>query len=849
METSHPLARPGVRGWFFSLSLKKKLMVFLLPPLMVILSITGYLNYRISNQYTEIGLERTARLQALAMAHEIEVRLEEFRQELLFVAQGSMDAESLREYLARRRLSGGEQPCELAFFSPDLHGHAYLVINEGEVFSVPEELIQAVKPSPFLHFDDLARLAPGEVMLFPVEETEYPFPLESNSNNRVFTSAFRMATVVPVGNEGRRAFLFLGFEAKILRNILSTFNSSRSPLYAFSRSDELRFAYMFDLDGWMLFQSESPDRDDAELSTLVARSDHDGSLGKPGLAVAFRPYSADTAYSKMLSDIRAGKQNCQKLSDNQRNAGQVDSHFLAYAPVRFLKAPGEEMQLVGGIAFVDRSQLALVAGYRHLDAMFIITLATIGIMAALVYLLARYITQPIFLLARAVRDMDLSNPTEVELASAGFETNHLKAAVNSLVLRLRDQMEQIRHKDQELLKVSLQERASLEDGSKQGGEDLVLPEIIGTGPKMDQLKSDILKAARVDVDVLIVGDTGTGKQLAAEAIHNHSARQHKPFISINCGALDENLLLDTLFGHKKGAYTEAKEDRKGAFLEANGGTLFLDEIQATSLMGQQALLRAIAMRKIKPLGSDHEVDVDVRLIAATNVDLTAMIEDRAFREDLYYRLRVLTINVPPLREHLESIPSLALYYLRQAEALVGKVGLALSRGAIEKMNAYDWPGNIRELVNCITRAAVMVENEVIQANDIQLEEERLTDWHPLSLSSAPMTAPVAAESVAAPPPPPAGPGAERGEDVAPNAEPSQPEGIRLNERQSKVYPLLVARGSITRSEYQDFVGGGLPARTAIYDLNDLVKKGCLVKVGSGPATRYELQTARNPARS
>ena len=154
-----------------------------------------------------------------------------------------------------------------------------------------------------------------------------------------------------------------------------------------------------------------------------------------------------------------------------------------------------------------------------------------------------------------------------------------------------------------------------------------IPGIVGAGTKIDRLKTDVYKASQVDVDVLIIGETGTGKQLAADAIHHLSRRSAKPFISINCGELDENLLLDTLFGHVKGAFTEARGDRKGAFLEADGGTLFLDEIQTASMSVQQSLLRAIAMRKIKPLGSDREIDVDVRLIAATNLDLSIL--DRA----------------------------------------------------------------------------------------------------------------------------------------------------------------------------------------------------------------------------
>ena len=163
-----------------------------------------------------------------------------------------------------------------------------------------------------------------------------------------------------------------------------------------------------------------------------------------------------------------------------------------------------------------------------------------------------------------------------------------------------------------------------------GRDQDALPEIMGLGPKLEKLKQEIMKAAGADADVLIIGETGTGKQLAAEAIHRHSRLAGKPFVAINCGELDENLLLDTLFGHVKGAFTEAKTGRKGAFVEADGGILFLDEIQTASPRVQQALLRATAHRKIKPLGSDRESDIDVRLIAATNADLSRLVELGSF---------------------------------------------------------------------------------------------------------------------------------------------------------------------------------------------------------------------------
>jgi DNA-binding NtrC family response regulator len=233
---------------------------------------------------------------------------------------------------------------------------------------------------------------------------------------------------------------------------------------------------------------------------------------------------------------------------------------------------------------------------------------------------------------------------------------------------------------------------------------------------------------------------------------------------------------------------------------------------------QQALLRAIAMRKIKPLGSDREFAVDVRLIAATNLDLSILIEQNRFRSDLYFRLKVISIHTPPLREHRENLPLLAGYFLKEMERLTGKEEVALSRGALEKMKAYGWPGNIRELKNCLTRAVVMAEGSIIQADDILLEGDHCT---------------------------PADSASEKCGDESGAAGLSVPASVyrsladvKLNARQEKALPQILQRGGVTRSEYQDLVGGALPSRTALYDLKDLVEKGIMVRVGQGPATRY-----------
>jgi DNA-binding NtrC family response regulator len=418
---------------------------------------------------------------------------------------------------------------------------------------------------------------------------------------------------------------------------------------------------------------------------------------------------------------------------------------------------------------------------------------------------------------------------EIHLPYSGYDITVLQESINNIIRRVKQQVVEIQAKDEAILNVNKRERATLDRERELLVENDLsrIPEIVGVGSGTANLKVNILKAAQVDVDVLIAGETGTGKQLVAEAVHAHSSRADRPFISINCGALDENLLLDALFGHVKGAFSEAKEDRNGAFVEADGGILFLDEIQSASPKVQQSLLRALASRKIKPLGSDREMTVDVRILAATNVDIPSLIEDKTFREDLYYRLKVISINTPALRENRENIPLLSVYYLKQAEALAGREHLDLSKGALAKLVSHDWPGNVRELVNCITRAAVMAETEVIQPEEIRLESDFQT-W-PVQVRPAEAPAPGAGHA----PAPDTSP--------APPAQPGAPEAdTGLNPRQKEAWDVIRRQGTITRKQYQDLVGNNLPTRTAIYDLQDFVKRGLLTKKGKGPSTRYEL---------
>jgi DNA-binding NtrC family response regulator len=247
--------------------------------------------------------------------------------------------------------------------------------------------------------------------------------------------------------------------------------------------------------------------------------------------------------------------------------------------------------------------------------------------------------------------------------------------------------------------------------------DIPSGELIGRTPGMLAVYKQIARAADSVVPVLIVGESGTGKELVARALHRNGQRADRPFVAINCGALTETLLESELFGHRRGAFTGAVADAKGIFEQAQGGTVFLDEIGETSPALQVKLLRVLQEGEIRPVGSNRPVKVDNRVIAATNRDLERAVAEQQFRADLYYRLNVIVIRLPPLRERRDDIPLLVSAFLRTASARVDRT-VELSTGALDLMVAYDWPGNVRQLENTVERLVLLSPGSVIGAEDL-----------------------------------------------------------------------------------------------------------------------------------
>jgi two-component system response regulator HydG len=246
-------------------------------------------------------------------------------------------------------------------------------------------------------------------------------------------------------------------------------------------------------------------------------------------------------------------------------------------------------------------------------------------------------------------------------------------------------------------------------------------DIIGVSPSLKKVLNMAEKVAKADSTLLLTGETGVGKGLIAGAIHHNSNRSDNNFVQVNCAALPQNILESELFGHERGAFTGAVKLRTGRFEQANMGTIFLDEIGDMDMSLQSKILRVLEEREFERLGGERTIKVDVRVIAATNQDLYQMVQEGKFREDLYYRINVVNIPIPPIRERREDIEPLARYFLKKYSLEFSKPEMEIDRAALDLLRSYDWPGNVREIRNCIERAVLLSDGTVIRTGDISIQ--------------------------------------------------------------------------------------------------------------------------------
>ena len=689
--------------------------VVVVPAGVVIALFATWLGYNAATVSLAEALETLPLLEAKVQAERLNSTYTHLRHSLERIAQlPQLNAQEVQQRLELFFQDSFPLVGEFGLYSKT--GRSFLLLRDGDSFrEIPGTNTVSGDYSLFQQVAGLS-LIPGKAMLFPVVFTYHP-SREGKERPRK-KPVIRMALPLADGSGA----LVVGIDLDALQEKIGVYSRANSPLRSPLQEDALKVSYFFDTDGWILF--EMTGTENSAFFPDLARRGYTGDLGRPGYDAAFRPWGVHEDYWRMITEVKENRSGSSPATAEHYSSVQAQNKaFLCYAPVYFAQSDASPPQLIGGIAFFETSNLPLAAFLRVANVSLFITVGAITILGLLATMAGRRMSRPLNTLTTQLKSMNTSGEfVAVEATPACMEHQRLLAAANSLVSRAMSAQTNLERIQKEVLYARARSPVDL-------GQLVSSPpanaefDLVGSSALIAEVREQVRKAARAGTDVLIWGETGTGKELVAAAIHKASSRNAGPYITINCGALDESLLMDTLFGHVKGAFTEAKTDRKGAFLSADGGTLLLDEVANSSSKVQQALLRALSVRRIRPLGSDVEMSFNTRVVAATNVDLRECVRAGTFREDLYYRLAIISIETPPLRHRKEDIPQLAAYCIREAALNMGHPEARLSRGALELMAAHDWPGNVRELKNCLTRAMAFVEGDLILPQHIVLEQD------------------------------------------------------------------------------------------------------------------------------
>lgn len=694
-----------------------RLALIILPAALTIALVAIWFGFRAASSSLAESLHDLPMFEAKLQASTMGNTLKELRDSLFTLARSEeRNAQGVRKNLPVFFHNNYDFIQE--FGSKDINGKSYLLIREGSGFTELSNGEAAASPyAPFQQID-VRQLEEGKVKLFPaVFFTDPSSPAPERTARR---AVMRMALLTP----DSRSAVMIGVDLEKLSAKLAELISLDSPLRLPSQSAGSQLAFFFDANGWILFEMGQQQGDGKRYLPDTARQGYSGDLGRAGFDAAFRPWTGHENYWRMVTDALMGRSgSIPAPADKYMTRHLGEAGILCFAPVLFSPSPSVEPQPLGGIAFFETTILPLHAFLRVANYSIIIMVAAVLIFTLLAWRVSRKFGQPLQRMAKSLGSM--THPENLSFLNeppAFLEQHRIQNAVNRIISSAMINHKELERLSSEMRHARSQLPVSLDQPMESPRPQAMLG-LVGSSPRIEEVRKHVLKAAQAGTDVLIWGETGTGKELVAAAIHKTGKRSNGPYISINCGALDENLLLDALFGHVKGAFTEAKEERKGAFLSANGGALHLDEIANASPKVQQALLRALSVRRIRPLGSDVEIPFDTRVVAATNVDLRECVRAGTFREDLYYRLAIINIETPPLRHRKEDIPELAAHLIRESAVSLGRPEARLSRGALDMITAYDWPGNVRELKNCITRAMAFVEGDIILPEHIVLEQD------------------------------------------------------------------------------------------------------------------------------
>lgn len=812
-------------------SLAGRILLPGLPMLATVLIVVFFAAGKNVEKLVDHAISRNAQLRAQAISLSLEYILQETRNHLLVMAAGATEKDKILHTLKLRAQSDGLNYCEVAFMGLRPEDRFLLVNRDNEFVAAPPEIARDSPAGPFHNVN--SRRSAGYVSVSRPTEVSYPL-MQLNEDMRqdihsIVFHVLRFSTPIYDETGQFKGILSLALDLGALRERLSIAGAMDGA----TNGGKPR-SFFFDPDGWMMFQSEDITELQKPLNSDIVRAGFKGDYGRQGFSLAFRPAPEHLNYWTMISDIQEQKSGIINLPSAApvfpAGSGQGAT---SYAPVTFRPHPDEPPQLVGGVALLDDNFIATEPGRQLIGIYGVAIAGGIFLLALCLWWVANGLGRPMNMLTAQLRRRNLEDEADsLSLPPLPRELENLRGEVDSLLARLRDARDmQLNHEAARARHRQRQPVSGLPPMAIKHASFFV-----GESRSMRILYDQIGKAALVSADVLVRGETGTGKELVAASIHRLSSRANGPFMSINCGALDEALLMDTLFGHVKGAFTEARTNRKGAFLAASGGTLLLDEIGNAPPKVQQALLRALSTRHIRPLGSDEDIAFDTRIIAATNSSLRDASGD--FRNDLYFRLAVITIETPPLRNRKEDIPQLIVHFMAQTAAEYGNATdiPGISHGALEKLEAYDWPGNVRELKNVMTRAMAFCNGKLIMAEDLHI-----TSGH---------------EGFA---------GHERHNDALEDAHFSQATTVhgtshpnstthvsqamsdiplplaildKLNQRQRNILPALLRKGSISRQEYQELSNENISSRTAQYDLKVMMSLGLLRREGRGPSQRY-----------
>lgn len=833
-STSSPLARP--RNFFSTRSFRTKIILVMVPVAVFILLATGYLSYRLTNHFAQPAVKNNILIKTQALSKDLENFLKNSKETLLLISQEEINSKILADFMRKNQMAGGVELCGLSFLSFAKDEHLLNFMHHGEVRTIRAKDLSLVSPSPEPLLDRLKNLEPGQVYPSEIMRETYPFPGMDAANGTVSERVVRFAAYAQ-SESGKPGLLVMSANAKEIAANLAAQIPDKGP------GSANLLAFVFNTSGRVLLWSKDAAGGDLQLPN----QEYIQEPGTHGLYVP-APGSPAQAFRKIVQEARIGNSG---VMDIESNGSARPDHFLGYAPVRYSLSRNSKPFVYAGLAVVAENHLPEAVAYKYLDIMFIIVMASVFIIILACCFTARFFARPLDRLARSIDGISGKHGwNQVSLPDFGPETGRVARALSNLLARFQEQAATL-------------EQSGRDQAAAPGPGDTAMdrawellklqttgdmPGILGTGGVMDEFRSAIAKAAQVDVDVLLTGENGTGKSLAAETIHMRSQRSGGPFLVVDCEKLGPDQLPDALFGHAPGALPGDKTGRKGAFVQAHGGTLLLREIQCASQEVQKHLLRAIAARKVRPRGEDREMDTDVRLIASATPDIAQMVEQGLFRKDLYYRLKVVTVLAPALGEHLESLPVLCLYFLTRHES-EGTGDKGLSPGALAKLFSHAWPGNIRELKECVDRARALAQGGLIRAEHISFGPPP----SPTQSFGKAAEKPGSASQSAQPPDisqdreksvPKAAPMLGTGKSTQNPPAPAKP-GPGLNTRQKAGLAYLKKHKTVTRSLYQELVlertGEEISPRTANYDLNGLAAQGLVQKQGKGPATKYVLK--------